>query len=101
MVELYLSTRPMLKAVFVLVDANIDATKPDREMLGWLNSIGMCYYVVANKIDRISQSKHVQQRQKLAKGLGCSPESIGWVSAKKGTGIDRLRVFLSSVIELR
>jgi len=100
MIELYLSTRPMLKAVFVLVDARLDATELDREMLEWLNSIGMPCYVVANKIDRIPQSKYVRQRQKLAKGLGCSPESIGWVSAKKGTGIGALRVFLSGVLEL-
>ena len=100
MIELYLSGRPMLKAVFVLVDANIDATKLDWEMLTWLKSIGMPFYVVANKIDRISQPKLVLQCQKLAKDLECSPENIGWVSAKKGTGIAGLRAILSSLLEL-
>ena len=91
----------MLKAVFVLVDANIDATKLDREMLKWLNSIGMPCYVVANKIDRIPQPKFALQCQKLAKGLECPPEDIGWVSAKKGTGVAGLRAILSSLLELQ
>jgi len=100
MLQLYLSGRPSLKTVFVLVDASISATKIDCEMLMWLDSIGMPYYVAANKIDKIAQPNFSGQCRKLAEGLKCAPENIGWVSAKKGTGIPELREILSGLLEL-
>ena len=100
MIELYLSGRPMLKTVFVLVDAHINALELDRQILKWLNSIGMPCCVVANKIDRIPQPKLEQQYRKLAEDLGYPQESIYWVSAKKGTGIGGLRAVLSRLLEL-
>ncbi|MBI4706380.1 MAG: YihA family ribosome biogenesis GTP-binding protein [Candidatus Omnitrophica bacterium] len=100
MIEYYLSNRPSLKAIFVLVDACVGATALDRQMLAWLKSTGMPYHIIVNKIDRIAQIKLVEQRQILAVDLKVMPESILWVSAKKGTGIKELYTIISSFLAL-
>lgn len=100
MIAYYISSRPSLKAVFVLVDAYIGVTNLDREMLVWLNSIGVTCYVVANKIDRIAQPKLAAKCEALALGLETVPEQIIWVSAKKCTGITELRAVVAGLLAL-
>ena len=100
MIEYYFSSRPSLKAIFVLVDAYVGATALDRQMLAWLKSAGMSYHIIVNKIDRIAQVKLVEQRQSLALDLEVMPERILWVSAKKGTGIKELQAIISSFLAL-
>jgi GTP-binding protein len=100
MIDYYLSSRPSLKAIFVLVDAYVGATALDRQMLAWLKSVGMSYRIIVNKIDRITQVKLVEQRQSLALDLEVMPECILWVSAKKGTGIKELQTIISSFLAL-
>ena len=101
MIECYLSSRPSLKAIFVLVDAYVGATVLDRQMLAWLKSAGMPYCIVVNKIDRITQVNLAEQRQSLALDLEVMPEHILWVSAKKGTGIKELQPVISSLLGLQ
>ena len=100
MIEFYLSSRPSLKVIFVLVDAHVGATALDRQMLAWLKSVGISYRVIVNKIDRIAQARLIEQRQSLALDLEVMPERILWVSAKKGTGIKELRTIISSFLAL-
>jgi GTP-binding protein len=100
MIEDFLSSRPSLKAIFVLVDAKVGATVLDRQMVAWLKSTGMSYCIIVNKIDRITQVKLAEQRQSLALALEAIPESILWVSAKKGTGINELQAVISGFLAL-
>jgi GTP-binding protein len=100
MIEGYFSSRPALKAIFVLVDAYVGATALDRQMLAMLKSVGVSYRIIVNKIDRITQVNLAEQRQVLALDLEVMPEHILWVSAKKGTGINELRTIISSFLVL-
>jgi len=100
MIEDYFSSRPALKAIFVLVDAYVGATALDRQMLAMLKSVGVSYRIIVNKIDRITQVNLAEQRQVLALDLEVMPEHILWVSAKKGTGINELRTIISSFLVL-
>lgn len=100
MIEDYFSGRPSIKAIFVLIDAHVGATALDRQMLAWLKSTARPYRVVVNKIDRIAQTKLIEQRQSLALDLGVKPEHIFWVSAKKGTGIKELQSVASDLLQL-
>jgi len=100
MIEDYFSSRPALKAIFVLVDAYVGATALDRQMLAMLKSVGVSYRVIVNKIDRITQVNLAEQRQVLALDLEVMPEHILWVSAKKGTGINELQTIISSFLVL-
>jgi GTP-binding protein len=100
MIEDYFSSRPALKAIFVLVDAYVGATALDRQMLARLKSAGMSYRIIVNKIDRITQVDLVEQRQSLALDLEVASEHILWVSAKKGTGIKELQTVISGFLAL-
>jgi len=100
MIEYYLSGRPSLETVFVLVDAFVGATKLDLQMLRWLGSIGVPYRVIANKIDRIAQPELPARRAELARDLEMSPEYIFWASARKGTGIDEIKTAASELLGL-
>lgn len=100
MIEDYFSSQPVLKAIFVLVDAHVGATALDRQMLAWLKIIGMPYYIIVNKIDRITQVRLIEQRQSLALNLEVMAEHIIWVSAKKGTGIKELQTVVSGFLAL-
>ena len=100
MIEYYISGRPSLESVFVLIDASIGATKLDHQMIMWLSSIGMPYRIVANKIDRIAQPQLMARRMELARELDLAPEYLIWVSAKKGTGINELKTEASELLGL-
>ena len=100
MIEYYFSSRPSLKAIFILVDAYVGATALDRQMLAWLKSVGMSYHIIVNKIDRITQVNLAEQRQNLALDLEVMSEHIFWVSAKKGTGIKELQSVTSGFLVL-
>jgi GTP-binding protein len=100
MIEYYFSSRPSLKAIFVLVDAHVGATALDRQMLAWLKRVDMPYCIIVNKIDRITHVRLVEQRQSLALDLEVMPECIFFVSAKKGTGIKELYTIISGFLAL-
>ena len=100
MIECYFSSRPSLKAIFVLVDAHVGAMALDRQMLAWLKSAGMPYRIIVNKIDRITQVNLAEQRQSLALDLEVMPDHILWVSAKNGTGINDLHTSISGFLAL-
>lgn len=100
MIEEYFSSRPVLKSIFVLVDALVGATALDRQMIAWLKKAGMPYYIIVNKIDRITQVKLIEQRESLALDLGVRAEHILWVSANKGTGIKELQAVVSGLLSL-
>lgn len=100
MIECYLSGRPSLKALFILVDAHVGATVLDRQMLAWLKSASKPYRIIVNKIDRITQVNLAEQRQCLALDLEVMPEHILWVSAKKGIGIKDLHTSISGFLAL-
>ena len=87
MIEYYLSGRPSLETVFVLVDAFVGATKLDLQMIRWLGSIGVSYRVIANKVDRIPQPELQARRAELARELEIAPEYIFWTSAKMASSL--------------
>jgi len=98
MIEGYLTQRPSLRVVFVLVDAEIGATPLDAQMCEWLASCQVEYHVVGNKIDKLGKSKHTVQRERIGKTLHCEPANMSWVSAAKGPGVPELRKLVASVL---
>jgi len=91
MIEGYLTQRKSLTMVVVLVDGEVGPTKLDVQMLGWLRSLAIPHTVVATKHDKVKASKRAKRKIQLASGCGLEPRDVVWVSAAKGTGIDRLR----------
>jgi GTP-binding protein len=91
MIERYLLEREQLVMVLVLVDGEIGPTKLDVQMLDWLRANDLPATVVATKHDKVRPSSRDKRRRELAEGCGTAPTDVVWVSAAKGTGIDRLR----------
>jgi GTP-binding protein len=100
MIEGYLLEREPLALVFVLVDGEIGPTRLDLQMLAWLQGNQVPYQVVATKLDKIRPSKLTGRRQQLARACSLDEDDVLWVSASKGTGIERLQAHVSTVLAL-
>lgn len=93
-IEGYLLERPQLEMTVVLVDGEIGPTRLDTEMLGWLAGNGLPHAVIATKHDKVKASRRERRKRELASACGLAPSDVVWVSAVKGTGIDRLRALV-------
>jgi GTP-binding protein len=91
MIERYLLEREGLAMVVVLVDGVIGPTPLDVGMLDWLRANAVPHTVVATKHDKVKSSQRQRRTRDLAAGCGLEPADVVWVSAVKGTGLDRLR----------
>jgi GTP-binding protein len=100
MIEGYLLEREPLALVFVLVDGEIGPTKLDLQMLAWLQGNGVPSQIVATKLDKVKPSKLAGRRQQLARALFLDEGDVMWVSATKGTGIDRLQAHVNAMLAL-
>jgi GTP-binding protein len=98
MIERYLLERDALVMVYVLVDGEIGPTALDVQMLDWLRTNDLPHQVVATKLDKVRPSRLEGRRQQLSKGCGLDPGDVLWVSAAKGTGVDKLGSSLLSVL---
>ena len=98
MIEGYLLERDQLVLVFVLVDGEIGPTKLDLQMLAWLQANGVPYQLVATKLDKVKPSKLAGRRQQLARDCMLDEGDVMWVSATKGTGIDRLQSHVNAML---
>lgn len=91
MAERYLLERDELTMIILLVDGEIGPTKLDVQMLDWLRANTLPHSVVATKHDKVKSSMRDRRRRELAGGCDLLASDVLWVSAAKGTGLDRLR----------
>ena len=91
MIDRYLLERAELSMVVALVDGEIGPTKLDVQLLEWLRAKALPHAVVATKHDKVKASQRSRRAKELAAGCQLAPSDIVWVSAAKGTGIDKLR----------
>ncbi len=100
MIDTYLLERDELTMVVVLVDGEVGPTKLDVQMLEWLRANHLPHTVVATKHDKVKSSKRQRRKRDLAEGCDLEPGDVVWVSAAKGTGVDRLRGLVRSWLEV-
>jgi GTP-binding protein len=93
MIERYLLEREPLRMIVVLVDGEIGPTKLDVQMLEWLAAHERPFTVVATKQDKVKPSRRDRRKREVA---GAAGPGVVWVSAVKGTGVDRLRGLVRS-----
>jgi GTP-binding protein len=91
MIERYLLEREQLAMVIVLVDGEIGPTKLDLQLLDWLRANELPHTVVATKHDKVKSSHRPRRAKEVATACRLLPDDVVWVSAVKGTGVDRLR----------
>lgn len=91
MIEGYLTGRPSLLAVLVLIDAEVGPTALDLQTVEWFRHLDTPVRFVATKSDKVPSSKRRTRRADLAGRLGLHATDIAWVSAAKSHGIDDFR----------
>lgn len=94
MIEGYLLGRDNLHRVMVLVDGEVGPTKLDLQMLAWLRAEDIPLSVVATKHDKVKSSQRQKRQRDVAAACSLEPGDVVWVSAAKGTGIERLRALV-------
>jgi GTP-binding protein len=95
MIDRYLLEREQLSMVVALVDGEIGPTKLDVQLLEWLRANGLPHSVVATKHDKVKPSQRGRRAKELAAGCRLAAPDVVWVSATKGTGVERLRAMVS------
>lgn len=98
MIEGYLTQRPGLRMVFVLIDAKVGPTQLDRQMVVWLQASRLPWRAVATKADQVKRSATPVRRRDAARALGLLPEALGWVSADEGLGVRELRAEAAALL---
>ena len=101
MIEGYLLGRPTLRMVFVLVDTEVGPTKLDLQMMDWLHHVRLPMRIVATKTDQVKPGRQVARRREVSAALRLAPDTIAWVSSKKGKGLTGLRNEMAALLELR
>jgi GTP-binding protein len=91
MIEGYLTSRPSLRTIYLLIDSKVGPTKLDHQMRSWLKASDLPYIIVGNKIDQVKPSKRLAQQKAIAIGLEVPDSYMRWVSATEGTGMAPLR----------
>lgn len=73
LIERYLNSSRMLRAVFLLIDIRHDPSANDRQMYEWIVSQGYEPIIIATKLDKLKRSQ-IQKHVKMAReGLGLLP----------------------------
>ncbi|NBT30520.1 MAG: YihA family ribosome biogenesis GTP-binding protein [Rhodobacteraceae bacterium] len=96
----YLSGRPTLRRVFVLIDARHGAKKVDEEIMTLLDKSAVTFQAVLTKTDKVSKAELQTSleitRAALARHPAAYPELI-LTSSEKGEGIEALRAIIATI----
>lgn len=97
----YLSGRPTLRRVFVLIDARHGAKAVDEEIMSLLDKSAVTFQVVMTKADKVPQKdldKSIEiTKAALQRHPAAFPEIV-LTSSEKGDGIETLRAIIASII---
>ena len=100
MIERYLHTSDVLRAVFLLVDIRHAPSENDRQMFDWMKYMGFDPVIIATKLDKIKHSQVNRQIKVIREGLGADGETIIVpFSAQTKQGRETIWDFMDQVIE--
>lgn len=86
MMERYLSGRPTLMAVVLILDIRRAPTEGDFQMLSWLRAYGRKPIIVLTKIDKLTKNQRVKQVAAISEALGLPREELLQFSALSREG---------------
>lgn len=95
LVEAYLTERPALRAVLVLIDARRGAQQEEIELLEWLDAESIDALVVLTKIDKLPKSKRKPAAFALKKELSLARVPL-MTSTQTREGLSELWRFFTS-----
>lgn len=76
MIEKYLHTSKMLKAVFLLVDIRHEPSQNDVNMFDWIKYQGFTPVVIATKADKLKRSQLPRQIKLVRETLGMEQDEV-------------------------
>jgi GTP-binding protein len=89
LIEAYLSDRPVLRAVVLLIDARRGAESEEQELIDWLGRRDIPVLAVLTKIDKLSRAHRKPAGMALRQELGLRRAPL-LVSGQSGEGLDEL-----------
>lgn len=92
-VEEYLLKRKNLVNVFILCDVRRGIEQEERELVRWLKSSGIHFYLIFTKIDKLSPNELLKQKKYIDKFA----TGVFYVSVLKKAGIEELRTKLEEL----
>jgi len=101
LIRTYLSGRPTLRRVFLLIDSRHGIKTPDREIMKMLDTTAVPYQVVLTKADKISIPALAAVRTKTESELSSHPAAFPIVlatSSEKGDGMAELRATIAALL---
>lgn len=87
-VEAYFGGRPQLRAVCVLIDVRRGLGDDDQQLLAYLDGVGLAWFVVATKVDKLARGVWLERCRRLSADLGGG--AVVPTSAASGEGIAQL-----------
>ena len=100
MIDHYLTLRPNLQLVFVLIDSRLDPQKNDLEFINRLGENGVPFALVFTKTDKVSKLKVSQNVAKFKEKMLETWEELPPLflsSAEKGDGRDEILDYIESI----
>lgn len=94
LVKAYLSGRPNLRRVCVLIDSRHGLKDVDREIMDMLDKTAVSYQVILTKTDKIKEAELVKRAEEIHKAIKKRPAAypdIIATSSEKKAGIEALR----------
>lgn len=98
MIEGYVTGRPTLRAMVVIVDVRRGAEDEERDLLEWLAALPLPALVVGTKLDKLGKAAQKPALVALGQDLGMSRSPLGF-SAETGEGKTELIRLLSRACE--
>ncbi|MDJ0887972.1 MAG: ribosome biogenesis GTP-binding protein YihA/YsxC [Desulfobacterales bacterium] len=88
MIETYLTQRPCLRGLILIVDIRRTPGREEDDLLHWLDHHGIACRLVATKADKLSRNRQVRPLRTIAAKLGIADKALVLFSAKSGLGQD-------------
>lgn len=97
----YLSGRPSLRRVFLLIDARHGPKSVDHEIMQLLNSSAVPFQVVLTKCDKLKKGELEKITEKTINDISKHPAAypvLVQTSSSKGNGVDVLRSIIAGIV---
>ena len=95
----YLTQRPTLACVVVILDLRHALKQQDRELVEWLRLQQIPFKLVYTKADKLSANQRFIKSKALDRSLEVNTEERILFSAKSGLGVQELQTALASYVE--
>ena len=101
MIETYLTSRPQLREVILLVDIRHEPGKNDQQMYEWIKSFDFTGYVIATKADKLSRSQQMKAIAVIKKTLDIKDNNLILpFSSSSKAGVEETWTLFESILGL-